>query len=124
MTTVSKTKPKATEARLESAGGGVFRPSGLGPCTVKVTREDSITPIDLRQQSLHETRRRCVGGQPIVDPLAVSQPFDESCLAEDAQVPADPRLTLTQRLRQIGNAQVPLLTQRKQPQPARLSGRA
>ena len=81
-------------------------------------RKYRIAPVQLRQQPLHEARGRCPGGQSVVHPLAVPEPFDQSCFTEDSQVPANARLTLAKRLREIGNTQVSLVAQSQQPQPA------
>jgi hypothetical protein len=57
-----------------------------------------------------------------VDPLAIPDPFNQPGLTEDPQVAADARLALTECLREIGNAEIALVTQSEQAQPAGLSG--
>ena len=89
----------APQAGLERTGSRVLRSSGFGPRPIEVTREHRITPIDVRQQPLYETRLRRAAGQPVVDPLTVSHPLDQPGLAEDAQMTANTRLTLAQGLR-------------------------
>jgi hypothetical protein len=56
-----------------------------------------------------------------VNPLAVANPLNQSGLAEDPQVAANARLTLTHRLREIGNAQITLIAQGEQAKPAGLA---
>ncbi len=113
---------RAPQPRLGCARRGFLRRLRLDERPVQVAGKDRIAAVELRQQALHEARGRRSRRQPVVDPLAIPDPLNQSCFTEDAQMTADARLALTQRLREIGNAQIALVTQGEQPQPTRLSG--
>ncbi len=57
-----------------------------GARTRRIAQQLRIAPIELREKTAYEAcgLGRC--GQPILNPLALSQPLDQSRLAEDFQM--------------------------------------
>jgi len=103
---------RAPEARLADGGStlgtlGAARGSAVG-------QEQGIPPIHLCQQASHEARRLGIGGHAVLNPLSLTIPLDEPGLRKDLQVPRHARLTLPQRLGELGNAQRSLRTQREE----------
>ncbi len=89
---------------------------------ISITREHGVRLVDQCEQALHEAGGRRTLSEPVMHPLALRQPLQQTRLAQDLQMTGDARLALTQSLSQVGDAQVPLAAQRQQPQSARLSG--
>ena len=92
--------------------------------TFKVERERRITGIQSLDQHSREFGRRPGVGEPVVDPVLVTRPGQQSGVAEQLQVTRHPRLALTQHGRDVGNRQLPLGKKRQDSEPRRLGCRA
>ena len=112
-----KTFERPTQARLGRTRLGVL----LG--AVHVPGKNGIAAIELRQQPLHEARRRRTGRQPVVNPLTVANPLDQPGLTEDAQMSANARLALPTACARSETLRSPWSHKRKQPQSAGLARR-
>ena len=87
-----------------------------------IAQQQRITVIELSEETAHEARRLGRWAQPVVNPLALPQPLDQSGFTEDPQVTRNPRLALPKGLRDIRDAERCLRTEGEQTQTRRLAG--
>ena len=80
-----------------------------GPQPIGVGAEAGLI---LRQQAEQPPLGQAAGGQPVVHPLAVAEPFEQPGAAELLQVLRHPRLALPEHLGKLADGQLPLPAQR------------
>jgi hypothetical protein len=121
LASVHKRAEGAAEAGLECLG--LLCPSLLSRLRTRaIFGEDGVSLIEQRDQPLHEAGRHRVLSEPVVHPLTLPEPLDQSGVAEDLEVPRHPRLALPNRRSEIRHAEVTLTAQGNQSQPRRFAG--